>query len=42
MEGLLWGAAGLEDVGFGIKKLRITCVVEDDKVCVCVCVCVCV
>ncbi len=26
------GASGLEDVGFGIKKLRITCVVEDDKV----------
>lgn len=32
MDGLLWGASGLEDVGFGIKKLRITCVVEDDKV----------
>mmetsp|Transcript_43154 Transcript_43154/g.69276 ORF Transcript_43154/g.69276 Transcript_43154/m.69276 type:complete len:165 (+) Transcript_43154:38-532(+) len=32
MEGLLWGASGLEDVGYGIKKLRITCVVEDEKV----------
>lgn len=32
MDGLLWGASGLEEVGYGIKKLRITCVVEDDKV----------
>ena len=29
---VMQGASGLEDVGFGIKKLRITCVVEDDKV----------
>ena len=32
MDGLFWGASGLEEVGYGIKKLRITCVVEDDKV----------
>jgi hypothetical protein len=24
MDGLLWGASGLEEVGYGIKKLRIT------------------
>lgn len=32
MDGLLWGAAKLVPVGYGIKKLQITCVVEDDKV----------
>jgi len=32
MDGLVWGASGLEEVGYGIKKLRITVVVEDDKV----------
>lgn len=32
MDGLDWGASALEDVGYGIKKLRITCVVVDDKV----------
>ncbi|XP_041804244.1 elongation factor 1-delta-like isoform X2 [Chelmon rostratus] len=32
MDGLLWGAAKLLPVGYGIKKLQINCVVEDDKV----------
>lgn len=32
MEGLLWGASKLVAVGYGIKKLVIQCVVEDDKV----------
>merc|ERR1712147_115834 len=31
-DGLLWGASKLVAVGYGIKKLRICCVVEDDKV----------
>ncbi|XP_052813439.1 elongation factor 1-beta-like [Mya arenaria] len=31
-EGLVWGAAKLVPVGYGIKKLQINCVVEDDKV----------
>jgi len=31
-DGLLWGAAKLVPVGYGIKKLQISCVVEDDKV----------
>jgi elongation factor 1-beta len=31
-DGLLWGASKLVDVGYGIKKLQIACVVEDDKV----------
>lgn len=31
-EGLLWGAAKLVPVGYGIKKLQISCVVEDDKI----------
>lgn len=31
-DGLLWGASKLVPVGYGIKKLQITCVVEDDKV----------
>ena len=31
-EGLLWGAGKLVAVGYGIKKLQISCVVEDDKV----------
>ena len=31
-DGLLWGAYKLVPVGFGIKKLQITLVVEDDKV----------
>ncbi|XP_034669618.1 probable elongation factor 1-delta isoform X1 [Drosophila subobscura] len=32
LEGLLWGASRLVPVAFGIKKLSISCVVEDDKV----------
>jgi len=31
-DGLLWGAAKLVPVGYGIKKLQISCVVEDDKI----------
>lgn len=32
MDGLLWGASKLVPVGYGIKKLQIMCVIEDDKV----------
>ncbi|KAI9470002.1 MAG: hypothetical protein EXX96DRAFT_588385 [Benjaminiella poitrasii] len=32
MEGLLWGGSQLVAIGYGIKKLQINCVVEDDKV----------
>lgn len=32
MDGLLWGAAKLLPVAFGIKKLQIMAVIEDDKV----------
>ncbi|NXN45259.1 EF1D factor, partial [Rhinoptilus africanus] len=32
MDGLVWGASKLVPVGYGIKKLQIQCVVEDDKV----------
>ncbi|XP_034743689.1 eukaryotic translation elongation factor 1 delta a (guanine nucleotide exchange protein) isoform X4 [Etheostoma cragini] len=32
MDGLLWGQSKLVPVGYGIKKLQINCVVEDDKV----------
>ncbi|KAI8642276.1 hypothetical protein BD408DRAFT_482891 [Parasitella parasitica] len=32
MDGLLWGGHQLVAVGYGIKKLQINCVVEDDKV----------
>ncbi|KAL4635795.1 elongation factor 1-beta [Arapaima gigas] len=32
MDGLLWGTSKLVPVGYGIKKLQIQCVVEDDKV----------
>nr|ABR27968.1 putative elongation factor 1 beta [Triatoma infestans] len=32
MDGLVWGASKLVPVGYGIKKLQIICVVEDDKV----------
>lgn len=32
MDGLLWGAAKLVPVGYGINKLQIMCVIEDDKV----------
>ncbi|KAK9773651.1 putative Elongation factor 1-beta [Seiridium cardinale] len=31
-DGLLWGASKLVEVGFGIKKLQINIVIEDDKV----------
>jgi len=31
-DGLVWGASRLVPVAFGIKKLQIGCVVEDDKV----------
>ena len=32
MDGLTWGASTLVPVGFGIKKLQVTLVVEDEKV----------
>ncbi|KAF7723039.1 Translation elongation factor 1 beta [Apophysomyces ossiformis] len=32
MDGLLWGGHQFVAIGFGIKKLQINCVVEDDKV----------
>merc|ERR1719398_661162 len=32
MDGLIWGTSSLVEVGYGIKKLRITTVVEDAKV----------
>jgi len=32
MSGLLWGASKLVPVGYGINKLQISCVVEDDKI----------
>jgi len=32
MEGLLWGASKLVPLAFGIKKLQISTVIEDDKV----------
>lgn len=32
MDGLLWGASKLQPVGYGINKLTIMCVIEDDKV----------
>ena len=31
-DGLVWGAAKLVAVGFGIKKLQINLVVEDEKI----------
>lgn len=31
-DGLVWGASKLVAVGFGIKKLQINLVVEDDKI----------
>lgn len=31
-DGLVWGASKLQPVGFGIKKLQINLVIEDDKV----------
>lgn len=32
MDGLLWGASKLIPLAYGIKKLNIMCVIEDDKV----------
>jgi elongation factor 1-beta len=32
MEGLVWGSSKLLPVAFGVKKLQIQCVVEDEKV----------
>lgn len=32
MDGLLWGASKLVPVGYGINKLQIATVVEDEKV----------
>merc|ERR1711879_989482 len=32
LDGLVWGQAKLVPLAFGIKKLQISCVVEDDKV----------
>merc|ERR1712241_586162 len=32
MEGLVWGANKLVPVGYGISKLQLMCVVEDEKV----------
>lgn len=32
MDGLLWGASKLVPVGYGIHKLQIMCVIEDDKI----------
>lgn len=34
-DGLLWGTSRLMPVGFGIKKLQITAVIEDAKVQAC-------
>jgi len=31
-DGLVWGGSTLAEVGFGIKKLQITLVVEDEKI----------
>lgn len=33
IDGLLWGASKLIPIGYGIKKLQICLVIEDDKVC---------
>ena len=32
MDGLVWGANKLVPVGYGISKLQVMCVVEDEKV----------
>jgi len=32
MDGLVWGASKLVPVGYGIHKLQIMCVIEDEKV----------
>ncbi|CAI2727592.1 unnamed protein product [Schistosoma spindalis] len=33
VDGLLWGSSKLVPLAYGIKKLQIACVIEDDKVC---------
>ena len=32
IDGLVWGSAKLVPVAYGVKKLQIQCVIEDDKV----------
>ena len=32
MDGLVWGASKLVPIAYGVKKLQIVCVIEDDKV----------
>ncbi|KAF9917100.1 Translation elongation factor 1 beta, partial [Lobosporangium transversale] len=32
MEGLLWGQSKLVPIGYGIKKLQVNCVIEDELV----------
>jgi elongation factor 1-beta len=32
MDGMIWGASKLVPLAYGIKKLQIMCVIEDDKV----------
>jgi len=32
LDGLLWGASRFVPLAYGIRKLQINCVVEDDKV----------
>jgi len=32
MDGLFWGPSKLVEIAYGIMKLQITCVVEDEKV----------
>ena len=31
-DGLLWGASKLVPLAYGIRKLQISCVIEDDKI----------
>lgn len=31
-DGLVWGGSKLVPIGFGIKKLQVTLVIEDEKV----------
>ena len=32
LDGLVWGSSKLIDVAYGVKKLQIGCVIEDEKV----------
>lgn len=32
MDGLVWGGHQFIPIGYGIKKLQINCVIEDEKV----------